>query len=90
MTIAAEIDACKFFLTEEQAGMAGAPPRPGRICEDGTNTQNPTREFIVKALPNSKYVQDNLSLRIILKFLDQVQCEIDTNAPTMRARPSQR
>jgi hypothetical protein len=84
-----DIDPCEFFPTEEQAAMNGAPARPGKIGAEGINTDALTRGFIVKALPKRKYIQDNLFPRIVLKFENGIDHEIDTNAPAMRAKQSQ-
>ncbi len=68
--------------------MIGAPPRPGRIGEEGTNTKDLTREFIAKALPNRKYNGDDLLPRVILRFVDDLHFEINTKDVAMR--PSKR
>ncbi len=90
MANADHIPTCDFVPNEAQEGMDGAPARPGRIGEEGTNTSELTHEFISNYLPNRKYVKDCLSPKVILKFADELQYEINTKDPTMRVRPSKR
>jgi hypothetical protein len=46
-------------LETSDAQTVGAPGRPGRISEDGTNTHELTRDFLVNAFPKRKNVRDS-------------------------------
>ncbi len=48
------IPVCDFFSTEEQTAFVGAPARPGKIGDQGTNTNELIHEFISNALPKFK------------------------------------
>jgi hypothetical protein len=60
MADAEHVPACDFVLNEEQAGMTCAPPRPGRISDEITNTLELIHAFIRNYLPNRKYVKDHI------------------------------
>jgi hypothetical protein len=74
-------DVCNYHPTDHNLEMPCALASPGKIGSDSTNTQELTSDFIVRALPNCKYNQNNLPPRVILRFEDLLQDLIDTDAP---------
>jgi hypothetical protein len=72
-------EACDFHPTEEQCDIGDAPSRPGKIGDESTNTKELTRDFIAKSLPNRKYNGDHILPSVILRFVNDVDFEIDTD-----------
>jgi hypothetical protein len=66
-------DVCEYYPTEADLKERGAMERPGTIGSESTNTQELTRDFIIRALPNRKYNKDHLFPRVVLKFEDTLQ-----------------
>ncbi len=84
MADANHIDACNFIPTEEQAALVGAPERPGKIGDPGTNI-----ELCCQSVAEAQ-IRQGCSFppdpRIIFRFANELWHPIDAEDPEMQER----
>ncbi len=88
--LAIDVDACDYHPTDEDLDEEGAMERPGKVGDNGTNTSELNRQFIVGALPRRKYNKNQIHPRVVLEFADPLYAAIDTSLPEFQAGASKK